>query len=171
MQIIHLALAIADWIAVAILCATSLREETAEPLMEEIGTPASFRETVSAYVAVTKPRVISLLLFTTYAAMVVAQHGWPAPLLTLAVMVLPAIGKAATSTRGSHTTVKKVKRETGNAAAKLSTTMAFSGSRVGGQYQLPSEATAKIENEKPIEELLGLRTQFRDRMKQDEERN
>ncbi|MDX9731345.1 MAG: hypothetical protein RBT63_06200, partial [Bdellovibrionales bacterium] len=53
---------------------------------------------------------------------------------------------------------------------KLSTQMSFSGSRVGGQYQIPAEATARIENEKPIEELLGLRTQFRDRMKQDEER-
>ena len=82
--------------------------------------------------------------------------------MALAAMILPTLAHAA-----GH----KVKRESGNAAAKLSTTMAFSGSRVGGQYQVPSEATAKIENEKPIEELLGLRTQFRDRMKQDEERN
>jgi hypothetical protein len=79
--------------------------------------------------------------------------------VTLVLMVLPSLGHA-----------KTVKRVAGNAAAKLSTSMAFSGSRVGGQYQLPSESTAKIENEKPIEELLGLRTQFRDRMKLDEER-
>ena len=84
--------------------------------------------------------------------------------LALAAMILPTLAHASGSRH-------KVKRETGNAASKLSTTMAFSGSRVGGQYQVPSEATAKIENEKPIEELLGLRTQFRDRMKQDEERN
>ncbi len=79
--------------------------------------------------------------------------------MTLVAMLIPSLGKAATPSR----TVR-------NGQTKLSTTMSFSGSRVGGQYQIPSEATAKIENEKPIEELLGLRTQFRDRMKQDEER-
>lgn len=84
--------------------------------------------------------------------------------VTLVVMLLPALGKAAV--RG-----KTVPSSIRNGHTKLSTSMAFSGSRVGGQYQVPSEATARIENEKPIEELLGLRTQFRDRMKQDEERN
>lgn len=79
--------------------------------------------------------------------------------LTLVAMLLPSFGKAATRSKRTQT------------QSKLSTSMAFNGSRVDGQYQLPSEATAKIENEKPIEELLGLRTQFRDRMKQDEERN
>lgn len=84
--------------------------------------------------------------------------------VTLVVMLLPSLGKAAV--RG-----KTVPSSIRNGHTKLSTSMAFSGSRVGGQYQVPSEATARIENEKPIEELLGLRTQFRDRMKQDEERN
>ena len=57
-----------------------------------------------------------------------------------------------------------------NSAVEPSTRHSFSGSRVNGQYQVPAEATAQIENEKPLEELLGLRTQFRDRMKQDTER-
>lgn len=82
--------------------------------------------------------------------------------LTLAAMLFPVLGRAAGS-RHDGTAV--------SGRAKLSTSMSFSGSRVNGQYQMPSEATAKIENEKPIEELLGLRVQFRDRMKQDEERN
>lgn len=89
LQIVHLALAIADWLAVAILCAVALPRSTAESVAEE-GVPAqkpTWRETVNAYIAVTKPRVISLLLFTTYAAMVVAQHGWPPIGLTLAVML------------------------------------------------------------------------------------
>lgn len=85
------------------------------------------------------------------------------------VLYIIAIAAMLAVPRTGH--AKMVKREAGNAATKLSTSMAFSGSRVGGQYQVPAEATAKIENEKPIEELLGLRTQFRDRMKQDEERN
>jgi hypothetical protein len=81
----------------------------------------------------------------------------PLSLAMIAGILLPSLGNTAASrARGPR--------------AKLSTTMSFSGARVDGQYMLPSEATAKIENEKPIEELLGLRVQFRDRMKQDEER-
>lgn len=85
--------------------------------------------------------------------------------LTLVAMLSPSLGKAATKSKASRAHVARATQ------SKLSTSMAFNGSRVDGQYQLPSEATAKIENEKPIEELLGLRTQFRDRMKLDEERN
>ena len=92
--------------------------------------------------------------------------------VTLIAMLIPSMGRAA-----GKKADKEVRTSQGSSArvprdgrTKLSTTMQFSGSRVGGQYQIPSEATAKIENEKPIEELLGLRTQFRDRMKQDEER-
>ena len=40
------------------------------------GTP-SLRERVSAYVALTKPRIIELLLVTTVPAMVLAAHGVP----------------------------------------------------------------------------------------------
>jgi len=45
------------------------------------------RQVLRDYVALTKPRVISLLLVTALAAMVVAQGGWPATDLVLAVMV------------------------------------------------------------------------------------
>ena len=85
--------------------------------------------------------------------------------VTLIAMLIPSMGRAAGKQKAGTEA-----RTSRNGQTKLSTTMQFSGSRVGGQYQIPSEATAKIENEKPIEELLGLRTQFRDRMKQDEER-
>ena len=74
-----------------------------------------------------------------------------------------ASGQSAGQAKASNTMAKQLK-------GRLSTTMAFSGSRVKGQYQVPAEATARIENEKPLEELMGLRTQFRDRMSQDEER-
>ena len=92
--------------------------------------------------------------------------------VALLAMLAPRLSQAA----GSDAPTKRVRadgvsREIVNGQKKLSTSMRFSASRVGGQYQIPSEATARIENEKPIEELLGLRTQFRDRMKLDEERN
>ncbi len=45
------------------------------------GTPAPsrrLRDVVAAYIALTKPRIIELLLITTVPAMVVAANGWPA---------------------------------------------------------------------------------------------
>jgi protoheme IX farnesyltransferase len=50
-----------------------------------VHTP-SLRQTIRDYVALTKPRVISLLLVIALASMVVAQQGWPATDLVLAVM-------------------------------------------------------------------------------------
>lgn len=84
--------------------------------------------------------------------------------VALIAMLIPQLSRASEKVPLSK---QSMSRET---AKRLSTSMTFSGSRVGGQYQVPGEGTARVENEKPIEELLGLRTQFRDRMKQDEER-
>ena len=44
-------------------------------------------DTFRAYIALTKPRVISLLLVTTFPAMLVAQRGWPSGWLILATLV------------------------------------------------------------------------------------
>ncbi len=94
-------------------------------------------------------------------------------LMTLAAMVATSSVAKASSRRDSQARQVRASSQTmtKETAKRLSTQMSFSGSRVGGQYQVPGEATARVENEKPIEELLGLRTQFRDRMKQDEERD
>jgi protoheme IX farnesyltransferase len=45
------------------------------------------RTTVGAYVALTKPRIIELLLVTTLPTMVVAKHGLPSPWLMLDTLV------------------------------------------------------------------------------------
>jgi protoheme IX farnesyltransferase len=53
-----------------------------------IAQPVSaFRGTVSAYVALTKPRIIELLLITTVPAMVLAAGGWPGWWLVVATLV------------------------------------------------------------------------------------
>ena len=83
--------------------------------------------------------------------------------LVLSFAFIDAFAAASKQEAASSSMAKQIK-------GRLSTTMAFSGSRVKGQYQVPAEATARIENEKPLEELMGLRTQFRDRISQDEER-
>jgi protoheme IX farnesyltransferase len=48
---------------------------------------ASVRDRVSAYVALTKPRIIELLLVTTVPTMVLAAHGWPGWWLVVATLV------------------------------------------------------------------------------------
>ncbi|MFW5696983.1 MAG: COX15/CtaA family protein, partial [Fimbriimonadaceae bacterium] len=97
MQLTHLALACFNWLALIMVGAYALRPSYAvveEPVKDPAPQSAAVsqpRPTVTAYIkdfiAMTKPRVISLLLFTTVAAMVVAQGGWP-PLWLILVTCL-----------------------------------------------------------------------------------
>jgi protoheme IX farnesyltransferase len=52
-----------------------------------VRTLSSVRATVGAYVALTKPRIIELLLVTTLPAMLLAARGWPDTRLVLATLV------------------------------------------------------------------------------------
>ena len=49
--------------------------------------PASFGRTVRAYIALTKPRVLELLLVTTVPVMILAQQGFPPLWLVVATMI------------------------------------------------------------------------------------
>ncbi len=49
--------------------------------------PRSLRDSVAAYVALTKPRIIELLLITTVPAMVAAASGWPGTWLVVATLI------------------------------------------------------------------------------------
>ncbi len=51
------------------------------------GIRRSPRTTVGAYVALTKPRIIELLLITTVPAMVMAEQGWPAAKLLVITLL------------------------------------------------------------------------------------
>lgn len=102
MQMVHLFLANALWVAVLwALFGASLTET------EVVSTESSYNGSVKtnaspgsasgfeqsegplwkAYLALTKPRVISLLLFTTLATMVIAAGGWPGTTLFFAVFI------------------------------------------------------------------------------------
>ena len=50
-------------------------------------TGEGFRQVVRDYITLTKPRVVSLLLVTALAGMLVAQQGWPGTGLVIAVLV------------------------------------------------------------------------------------
>jgi heme o synthase len=58
--------------------------------------------TVAAYISLTKPRVIQLLLVTTVPAMVVAARGLPNPLLVLATLVGGALAAGSANTINSY---------------------------------------------------------------------
>ena len=51
----------------------------------------SLREAAGAYLSLTKPRIISLLLITTVPAMILAHGGWPSPWLMLATVAGGAV--------------------------------------------------------------------------------
>ncbi len=92
MQIVHLALSDFIWIAMVLMGISALAVSKAEPvavpehLVEGVAhAPQTFVAMLKSYVALTKPRVVSLLVFTTVAAMFVAQRGWPGWLAILLV--------------------------------------------------------------------------------------
>jgi protoheme IX farnesyltransferase len=72
--------AVCSWLLLAVLRAEPVTAATA---------PASGRpvDTLRAYIALTKPRIIELLLVTTVPTMVLAQRGVPSPWLMAAVVI------------------------------------------------------------------------------------
>lgn len=50
-----------------------------------------------------------------------------------------------------------------NPNTKLSTDVRFDGQTVGGKIQSPFESLAVVENEKSIDDLIGVRKNFSDR--------
>lgn len=57
---------------------------------------------IRAYVALTKPRIIELLLVTTVPTMILASRGWPAPGLAVATLVGGALAAAGANTLNSY---------------------------------------------------------------------
>jgi protoheme IX farnesyltransferase len=62
-------------------------EHTMDSLDADVEQAATRRERIAAYVALTKPRIIELLLVTTVPAMIVAQRGMPPVELILLTLI------------------------------------------------------------------------------------
>lgn len=77
------------------------------------------------------------------------------------------------NSKSKHTDVSKsvTKKSVNDETAKLSTDINFNDSVLHGRYQTPDEATAKVENEKSLADLLAVRTEFKDRLKKASEQN
>ena len=83
MQVLHLLMADTVWISVFLLASAALAEGVAKVEQIRFAPEVFSAPTLTGavtwrdYLALTKPRVISLLLFTTITAMFVAANGWP----------------------------------------------------------------------------------------------
>ena len=67
----------------------------------DVTSDRSWTATVGAYVAITKPRIIELLLVTTLPTMILAAGGWPDLTTMIAVVVGGALAAAGASTFNS----------------------------------------------------------------------
>jgi heme o synthase len=68
------------------------------PTVGATSIAAHWRARVQAYVGLTKPRIIELLLVTTVPAMVLADRGFPSPWLVLAVLAGGTLAAAGANT-------------------------------------------------------------------------
>ncbi len=98
--VLHVAFAVLVWTAlVALVAAAGGRAasggETEERLARTNGHRRSLRRVGAAYLALTKPRIIVLLLVTTVPAMLLARRGLPPLGLTLATLVGGAVAAGA----------------------------------------------------------------------------
>jgi len=91
--VLHVAFAVLVWATLVALAAAARRlstpagETAVEGEAKTNGHRRSLKQTTSAYVALTKPRIIILLLITTVPAMMLAAGGMPPIWLVLATLV------------------------------------------------------------------------------------
>ncbi|MFN8232294.1 MAG: COX15/CtaA family protein [Actinomycetota bacterium] len=88
--VLHVALSVLIWATTVALATATQRLVEREPASAEESPDAtaggSLQEQVTAYVRLTKPRIIVLLLITTVPAMMLAAHGVPSLRLILATL-------------------------------------------------------------------------------------
>ena len=70
----------------------------ADPRVDRVRTRRSGRATVAAYVSLTKPKLVELLLVTTLPAMMLAAGGWPGTGLVLSTLVGGMLAAGAANT-------------------------------------------------------------------------
>ena len=110
MQLLHLLSAQLLWICLVFLCASALSVGVPQVEMQHIpqavldGAGATSKD----YLALTKPRVISLLLFTTLMGMFIAAGGWPGANWLNGLWLLVATGAGLYAAAGSSNAINMV---------------------------------------------------------------
>ena len=97
-------------------------------------------------------------------------------LLMASLLLISAVGAAASQKSDAGAKQKKsavAKKLTASRVnqAQLGTSFRFDGSSLHGKFQSAPSTVATVENDKYLEDLLGARRNFKDRAKQDSERN
>lgn len=91
----HLGLAAVLWAVLVALLVRASCEPVAASARAEVRAAAGWRAAVSDYVALTKPRIVVLLLVTTLCSLVVAERGQPSVLVVLATLLGGALAAGA----------------------------------------------------------------------------
>ena len=97
-QTLHVALATMIWILIVGAASIALLEGrgAGRSLADEVErAPQTRRETLAAYIALTKPRIVELLLITTVPAMLLAAQGFPPLTLIAATLVGGSLSAAS----------------------------------------------------------------------------
>lgn len=149
MQMAHLALADATVVAFMASCIFAFgdgvpRVDVDVTAREAIdASTGTMRERIKAYIVLTKPRVISLLLFTTLTAMFIAKGGWPGFGLFLAVAIGGYMSAGAANAinmvidRDIDATMKRTsKRPTVTQFISSRDALLFAGSLAAGSFAL-----------------------------------
>ncbi len=84
-------------------------------------------------------------------------------MVSLLLLTSMSVGVASTTDTG--------KKKKGNSTTKLGTSFKFDGSTLRGKYQTSLGTSATVENDKYLDDLLGGRKHFEDRVKKDDQRN
>lgn len=86
-------------------------------------------------------------------------------LANMALILLFTVAAEASSAEAKKAVPKNARD------AKLGTSFRFDGSSLHGKFQASPSTTATVENDKYLEDLLGARKNFDDRIAKDVERN
>lgn len=81
-------------------------------------------------------------------------------------LILLTVGVSSAEASQTKKRVPKIARD-----AKLGTSHKFDANSLHGRYQASPSTTATVENDKYLEDLLGARKNFDDRIAKDAERN
>lgn len=110
MQLVHLLSADLLWISLVLLGAASLAQGVRQVEIEHIphAVLAGDKPAIKDFVALTKPRVISLLLFTTLTGMFIAAKGWPGHSFLSGLWLLVATGAGLYAAAGASNAINMV---------------------------------------------------------------
>ncbi len=85
----------------------------------------------------------------------------------MVAFIAPAQAKNSHKSKGSQVTKKALP---GAQNGQLGTNFSFEAASVHGKYQMAGQGVATVEDEKVLDDLLGLRRQFKDREQQEASR-